>query len=83
MVRELEVILDDVAKDDEIPYVIAEIPTNPRVEIPDLEKLREVLNRREKIEREGMRFPPLLFLTKRFVQMLIFWAKMGSYMIVM
>lgn len=43
MVSELERILSDVAKVDGIPYIIAEIPTNPRVEIPDLEKLRATL----------------------------------------
>lgn len=43
MVTELERILFEVEKEGAVPYIIAEIPTNPRVEIPDLEKLRQIL----------------------------------------
>lgn len=43
MVTELERILSEVASADAIPYIIAEIPTNPRVEIPELIKLKETL----------------------------------------
>jgi len=45
MVKELERILSEVALVDAIPYIIAEIPTNPRVEIPDLVNLRETLKK--------------------------------------
>ncbi|MFG1593602.1 cystathionine beta-synthase [Halobacteriovorax sp. CON-3] len=45
MVTELERILTDVAHADAVPYIIGEIPTNPRVEIPDLIKLRETLKK--------------------------------------
>lgn len=43
MAFELERVLDKVAEADAVPFVIAEIPTNPRVEIPDLIKLQETL----------------------------------------
>lgn len=43
LVTELERILKDVESAGAVPYIIAEIPTNPRVEIPDLIKLREIL----------------------------------------
>ncbi|MCP4915026.1 MAG: cystathionine beta-synthase [Oligoflexia bacterium] len=43
MVSELDRILKEVETLNAIPYIIAEIPTNPRVEIPDLIKLAEVL----------------------------------------
>lgn len=43
MVTELDRILKEIESIDAIPYIIAEIPTNPRVEIPDLIKLAEVL----------------------------------------
>jgi cystathionine beta-lyase/cystathionine gamma-synthase len=45
MVRSVDAVLESVAKDDAVPYIIAEIPTNPRVEVPDLEKLRDALNK--------------------------------------
>tara|TARA_B100001971_G_scaffold84647_1_gene78166 strand:+ start:275794 stop:277599 length:1806 start_codon:yes stop_codon:yes gene_type:complete len=45
MVTELERILSEVALEDAVPYIIAEIPTNPRVEIPDLENLRLTLKK--------------------------------------
>lgn len=43
MVTELERILKEIESASAIPYIIAEIPTNPRVEIPDLQKLHELL----------------------------------------
>lgn len=44
----LEVILDDLANADAVPYIIAEIPTNPRVEVPDLERLKATLTKKRK-----------------------------------
>ena len=40
----LKLVLDKIAKEDGVPYIIAEIPTNPRVEVPDLIKLKDVLS---------------------------------------
>jgi len=37
--------LSKIAEEDGVPYIIAEIPTNPRVEVPDLEKLKEALGK--------------------------------------
>ncbi len=52
MVRSIDTILDAIAAEDAVPYIIAEIPTNPRVEVPDLEKLRDALSReRQNINR--------------------------------
>ena len=44
MVKSIGVVLDKIAKEDAVPYIIAEIPTNPRVEVPDLQKLKDVLS---------------------------------------
>ena len=41
-------VLDNVANADAIPFIIAEIPTNPRVEVPDLEDLKAVLSKERK-----------------------------------
>lgn len=43
MVQSIDQILNQVAAEDAIPYIIAEIPTNPRVEVPDLNGLRDTL----------------------------------------
>ncbi len=48
MVTELERILTEAALSDCVPFIIAEIPTNPRVEIPDLKKLEETLAKKRK-----------------------------------
>lgn len=44
MVQSVQIVLDKIAAEDAIPYIIAEIPTNPRVEVPDLLKLRDALS---------------------------------------
>jgi cystathionine beta-lyase/cystathionine gamma-synthase len=43
LVNSLEFALNKVAEDDAIALILAEIPTNPRVEVPDMKKLGEVL----------------------------------------
>ena len=43
MVQSTEQVLQRCAVEDTVPLIIAEIPTNPRVEVPDLEKLKEAL----------------------------------------
>ena len=39
MVLSIDTVLEKIAKEDAIRYIIAEIPTNPRVEVPELLKL--------------------------------------------
>lgn len=48
MVDGIESILTDLASKDAVPYIIAEIPTNPRVEVPDLERLKDALAKKRK-----------------------------------
>ena len=48
MVSSLETILTEVANQDAVPYIIAEIPTNPRVEVPDLDALKKTLKKERK-----------------------------------
>jgi cystathionine beta-lyase/cystathionine gamma-synthase len=45
MVSSVERILDEVASIDAVPFIIAEIPTNPRVEVPDLVRLKDELGK--------------------------------------
>ena len=44
MVKSIHTVLNKVAHEDAVPYIIAEIPTNPRVEVPDLNLLKEALS---------------------------------------
>lgn len=44
MVQSIDTVLAKIANEDAIPYIIAEIPTNPRVEVPDLIQLKAVLS---------------------------------------
>ncbi len=46
MVQSLETVLTKVAEQDGVPYIIAEIPTNPRVEVPNLQDLKAVLSKK-------------------------------------
>lgn len=48
MVQSIDRILDKIAQEDAVPYIIAEIPTNPRVEVPNLADLKAVLSKNRK-----------------------------------
>lgn len=45
MASSVEKVLTEVAKFDAVPLIIAEIPTNPRVEVPNLENLKVALTK--------------------------------------
>ncbi|HQV39794.1 MAG: PLP-dependent transferase [Flavobacteriales bacterium] len=66
LVRSLEAILEQVAKEDAIPYIIAEIPTNPRVEVPDMEALRTVLSKKRKTASGFFAVDPVFILDQTF-----------------
>jgi len=66
MVQSTDKVLEQVAKEDAIPLIIAEIPTNPRVEVPDLEKLREVLSRKRKTASGTNAIDPIFILDQTF-----------------
>ena len=46
MVKSIDTVLEKIANENAVPYIIAEIPTNPRVEVPDLKKLEAVLGKK-------------------------------------
>ncbi|MEM7298073.1 MAG: cystathionine beta-synthase, partial [Bacteroidota bacterium] len=66
MVRSIETILDKIANEDAIPYIIAEIPTNPRVEVPNLEKLRDALGKERKTSNGKRAIDPVFILDQTF-----------------
>ena len=53
MVQSIDTILAKIATQDAVPFIIAEIPTNPRVEVPDLQQLKAVLEKK-RTTKEGM-----------------------------
>ena len=66
MVQSTDKVLDLVAQNDAIPLIIAEIPTNPRVEVPNLEKLREVLSKKRKTSTGEIAIDPVFILDQTF-----------------
>ena len=77
MVQSIDTVLDKVAKEDAVPYIIAEIPTNPRVEVPDLEKLRAVLSATRKTETGKTAIDPVFILDQTFCPNIQFLSKKG------
>lgn len=66
MVQSIDIILDRIANEDAVPYVIAEIPTNPRVEVPDLIKLKDVLSKTRKTKNGKIAIEPVFILDQTF-----------------
>jgi cystathionine beta-lyase/cystathionine gamma-synthase len=48
MVQSIESVLNNMAQEDAVPLIIAEIPTNPRVEVPNLSDLKATLSKERK-----------------------------------
>ena len=66
MVQSIDTVLDKVANEDAIPYIIAEIPTNPRVEVPELIKLKAALSAVRKTASGETAIDPVFILDQTF-----------------
>ena len=66
MVKSVDTVLEKVAQEDSIPYIIAEIPTNPRVEVPNLTKLKEALSKERKTKTGKTAVDPVFILDQTF-----------------
>ncbi|MEP1033316.1 cystathionine beta-synthase [Ekhidna sp.] len=66
MVRSINTVLDKVANEDAVPFIIAEIPTNPRVEVPNLKELKEVLDMKRRTKNDEMAIDPVFILDQTF-----------------
>ena len=66
MVKSVDLVLNQMAQQDAIPYIIAEIPTNPRVEVPDLKKLQEALSAKRKTPSGKTAIDPVFILDQTF-----------------
>ena len=75
MVNSIDMILDEIAKEDSIPYIIAEIPTNPRVEVPELIQLEKVLAKKRITENGEFAIEPIFILDQTFCPNVHFLGK--------
>jgi len=66
MVTSLNQVLNRIADIDALPYIIAEIPTNPRVEVPDMNALKAVLNKKRKTALDTPAIDPIFILDQTF-----------------
>lgn len=66
MVDSIDVVLKQIAEEDVVPYIIAEIPTNPRVEVPDLIQLKEVLSKERFTTSGDKAIAPVFILDQTF-----------------
>ena len=66
MVQSIEQVLTTIALEDAVPYIIAEIPTNPRVEVPNLSALRDALSKERKTASGNLAVDPVFILDQTF-----------------
>lgn len=66
MVQSIDIVLEKIAALDAVPYIIAEIPTNPRVEVPDLIQLRDVLRKERQTTSGATAIDPVFILDQTF-----------------
>ena len=66
MVQSIDAILNQIAHEDAVPYIIAEIPTNPRVEVPNLLDLHRVLTKERKTDSGTVAIDPVFILDQTF-----------------
>jgi cystathionine beta-lyase/cystathionine gamma-synthase len=66
MVQSINQVLERIAELDAVPFIIAEIPTNPRVEVPELEKLKEALSQKRLTKTGGIAIDPVFILDQTF-----------------
>jgi cystathionine beta-lyase/cystathionine gamma-synthase len=77
MVQSIDLVLDQIAKQDAIPYIIAEIPTNPRVEVPDLINLKAVLGKVRHTSTGEIAVDPVFILDQTFCPNVQFLSENG------
>ncbi len=66
MVQSIEMVLNNIAKEDAIPFIIAEIPTNPRVEVPNLIELKATLEKVRHTSTGNIAIDPVFILDQTF-----------------
>jgi cystathionine beta-lyase/cystathionine gamma-synthase len=77
MVRSTDKVLAQVADLDAVPLIIAEIPTNPRVEVPDLQQLEAVLSKERRTPSGKKAIDPVFILDQTFCPNVQFLSEEG------
>lgn len=77
MVQSINTILEKVAKQNAVPYIIAEIPTNPRVEVPDLNELSTALSKTRYTTSGKTAIAPVFILDQTFCPNVQFLSATG------
>lgn len=75
MVQSIDTVLTEIAKENAVPYIIAEIPTNPRVEVPNLQDLKAVLSKERKTVTGEIAVDPVFLLDQTFCPNVHFLGK--------
>ena len=66
LVSSLNEVLTQAADNDAVPIILAEIPTNPRVEVPDMDKLADVLTAQRKTPNQTVAVAPVFTVDQTF-----------------
>ncbi|WP_370407636.1 cystathionine beta-synthase [Tenacibaculum dicentrarchi] len=66
MVKSIDAVLAKIALEDAVPFIIAEIPTNPRVEVPNLDDLKTVLTKKRTTNSGTIAVDPVFILDQTF-----------------
>jgi len=72
MVQSIDSILNSLAATDDVPYIIAEIPTNPRVEVPELMELKAALSKQRYTTHGDVAIDPVFILDQTFCPNVLF-----------
>ena len=79
MVQSTERVLEQVAQEDAVPYLIVEIPTNPRVEVPHLENLVKALGKKRKTKDGNEAITPVFIIDQTFCPNIQFLSSQGIF----
>ena len=77
MTDSINIILDKISCENTVPFIIAEIPTNPRVEVPDLKSLRSILERERFSSNGDVAVSPVFIIDQTFCPNYNFLGKDG------
>lgn len=77
MVQSTQLVLNRAAEQDAVPLIIAEIPTNPRVEVPNLEDLRRTLSHQRQTPSGSLAISPVFILDQTFCPNVPFVKEQG------
>ena len=77
MADSINIILDEISCENTVPFIITEIPTNPRVEVPDLKRLRSILGRERFSSNGDVAVSPVFIIDQTFCPNYNFLGKDG------